>query len=275
MLNYSSLFNNKNKMRNLVFIIILLSLTSFKADLSGLWNRVESENVTVYSRPADYSKTNSPDSTDLQRILMEQNQIIDLINRRLKTDFNGMVEIYLFNYDEAKEKIGTNGGGFCSTKKSRIYFTYYDDPIYNTIRKEREYMGVHEMVHLIANKELGDHKTAFFAEGYANAIDGNYGAINNGDSLTRRRIDSTMNSIVANGKMSTPAELLHNTDIPAQMFYPQIGCLFNWLFAEYGIDRINEMYTFSTKQIEKNFEKITGDSFEEMERKYLLHIKNE
>jgi len=267
--------NNKNEMRIAAIIIVFLTLTSFKADITGPWIRTESENIIVYSRPADFSKTNSPDSIDIQRILIEQNQIINLINRKLKTNFHGIVEIYLFNYDEAKEKIGTNGGGFCSSKKSRIYFTYYDNPIYNTIRNEKEYIGVHEMVHLIANKELGKHKTAFFGEGYANAIDGNYGAIKNGDSLTRRRIDSTMNKIVSTGKMLTPTELLLNNKISARSFYPQIGYLFNWLFAEYGIERINEMYTQSTRQIEKNFEKITGDSYQEMERKYLSHIENE
>jgi len=261
-------------MRILVFILVFLSLTSFKADLSGPWNRTESENIIVYSRPADFSKTNSPDSIDIQRLLIEQNQIIDLINRKLKTAFDGIVEIYLFNYDEAKEKIGTNGGGFCSSKKSSIYFTYYDNQIYNTRRKKKEYIGVHEMVHLITNKELGNHKTAFFGEGYANAIDGNYGAIKSGDSLTRRRIDFTMIRIIRNNKMLTPTELLHDNNIPAQSFYPQVGYLFNWLFAEYGIETINEMYSLNTKQIEKNFEKVTGDSFQEMERKYLLHIKN-
>lgn len=261
-------------MRFLVLIIVLITLTSFKADITGPWNRTESENIIVYYRPANYSKTNSPDSIAIQRILIEQNQIIDLINQKLKTSFHGIVEIYLYNYDEAMEKIGTNGGGFCSSKKSRIYFTYYDEPIYNTIRKEEEYIGVHEMVHLITKKELGKHKTAFFGEGYANAIDGNYGAIKNSDSLTRRRIDSTMNQIIRNKKILTPTELLHNNK-PARNFYPQIGYFFNWLFAEYGIERINEMYTFTTRQIEKNFEKITGDSFKEMERKYLLQFENE
>jgi hypothetical protein len=47
------------------------------------------------------------------------------------------------------------------------------------------------------------------------------------------------------------------------------------LFSEYGVDKINEMYTLNVKQIDKNFEKITGDSFKEMERKYLLYIENE
>ena len=33
--------------------------------------------------------------------------------------------------------------------------------------------------------------------------------------------------------------------------------------------------TLYDKQIDKHFEKITGDSFKEMERKYLLHFENE
>jgi len=261
-------------MRLLVITLVFLILTSFKADLSGFWNRTENNLIIVYSRPEGFTKTNSPDSLDLQKILLEQNQIIDLINQKLNTNFDRKVEIYLFNFDEAEEKMGTNGGGYCSSKKPRIYFTYYDDPIYNTISKEKEYIGVHEMVHIITRYELGDHKTKFFGEGYANAIDRNYGAIKIGDSLIRRTIDTTMKLIIKSGNISTPTELLYNDKVNECSYYPQVGCLFNWLFAEYGVDKINAMYTLNARQIDKNFEKITGDSFKEMERKYLLRFEN-
>ncbi|MDD3131399.1 MAG: hypothetical protein PHN94_06225, partial [Bacteroidales bacterium] len=118
-----------------------------------------------------------------------------------------------------------------------------DTPIYNTKRKKNEYIGVHEMVHIRTRYELGNPKSAFFGEGYANAIDGNYGAVKDGDSLIRRTIESTMKLIVKSGNILTPAELLYNNKIHERSYYPQIGSLFNWLFTEYGVDKINEMYT--------------------------------
>jgi len=67
---------------------------------------------------------------------------------------------------------------------------------------------------------------------------------------------------------------LRHFKVNERSYYPQVGCLFNWLFTEYGVGKINEMYSFNARQIEKNFEKITGDSFKEMERKYLLRFEN-
>ena len=48
-----------------------------------------------------------------------------------------------------------------------------------------------------------------------------------------------------------------------------------WIFKEYGIENINKLYTFNERQIEKEFIKVTGESFAIMERKYMTHLQNE
>lgn len=260
-------------MRSTAYLLTLLLLTSFNADVSGPWIKTDGDNITLYSRPIDFSKTNSPDSIALQKIMIEQTQIIELINQQLKTQFNEHVEIYLYNQDEAKEKIGTNSGGYCSSRRPRIYFTFFDKPVFNTIRNANEYIGVHEMVHLVTNHELGKPKTSFFGEGYANAIDGNYGSVKAGDSLIRRRNDTSLQLLIEKGFFLTPHELLNNSKIPVRLFYPQTGCLVKWMFSEYGVEKINRLYTLNAKQIKKNFIKVTGDTFEEMEKKYLRYIE--
>jgi|LSQX01.2.fsa_nt_gb hypothetical protein len=44
-------------MRIIAIAVVFLTLTSFEADISGPWNRIESDRVIVYSRPEGFSKT--------------------------------------------------------------------------------------------------------------------------------------------------------------------------------------------------------------------------
>jgi len=105
--------NSKIKVRKSVgiAIIIFLLFCSFKKDISGTWVVNEREHIKLYTGPVGYHEKPSPDSVDIRQIMEEHEKVIDSINEKLKTDFNDIVEIFLFNYDEAKEKIGTNGGG--------------------------------------------------------------------------------------------------------------------------------------------------------------------
>ena len=257
-----------------ISLTALILFSSFKPDLKGPWIQKAGNQVTVYFRPSGYSATESPDSETIRKIIQEQEEIIGLINLKLGTHFRKKVNLYLYNYDEAKEKIGTNGGGSCDSGKKNIYFTYYKQPIYNSIRNCYEYVGMHEMVHMVANNELGELRSAFFAEGYSNAIDGNYGSQKVDDHLVRRKIETTAAALRHNGIFHTPSELLTNHKIPAREFYPEIGYLMNWLFDTYGIGKMNQLYSSGSKRIQKQFYKVTGDTFMEMEKKYMASQKN-
>lgn len=254
-------------------IFIFFILNSFHIDSSGPWVTAESKLIQLYTRPNDFSKTDSPDQSVINHILQEQEEVIFFINKKLKTSFNSKVKIYLFNYDEAKEKIGTNQGGGANSKKGHIYLTFHNQAFFNTITNKFEYVGIHEMVHIITFKEFGRAKSKFFSEGYANAIDGNYGVLD--DMKTRRRIDSTIQNIKTHGGLLTPTELLYNDNISHKTFYPQIGYLFNWMFETYGVENINKLFTVNRIRVEKNFLEVTGDTFKEMENKYMEYILNQ
>ena len=156
---------------------------SFKADIAGPWIITSGDNITLYTRPQNFSKSNSPDSIAIRQILKEQNYVIDHINRILQTKFNSKVQIYLYNFDEAKAKIGTNGGGFCSQSKNWIFFTYYEKPNKYSSKDTFVYLGIHEMVHIITREEIGWPKSRLFGEGFANAIDGTYGRVSINDRM--------------------------------------------------------------------------------------------
>jgi hypothetical protein len=251
-------------------------LTSWKADTTGPWIITKGKRIILYSRPMGYSKTDSPDSIAIQSIIQEQEKVIDFINQRLHTNFNSNVKIFLFNRDEAKEKIGTDGGGFANLNKFKrhIYFTFHSKPILNTVLNKYDYLGVHEMVHIITINQLGNLRTRFFGEGYANALDGNYGVVNENRNLTRRRNDSTLVKLNKNQKLLKPSDLLYNDTIPESEYYPQIGCFINWMFEKYGVDKINLLYDLKREKIEPEFEKVTGVKFIDMESEYINYLNS-
>ncbi len=256
-----------------IIFLVLITLTSWKADKKGPWVINNGKRIVLFTRPLNYSKTVSPDSIVIVKIIQEQENAIDYINKRLKTDFNSKVAIYLYNQDEAKEKIGTENGGFAnqSVWKPCVYFAYRNEPLYSPLLESNVYVGIHEMVHVITAKKLGNIRTSYFGEGYSNALDGCYGAVKINNRLIFRRNDSTLVAIKKTGKLLTPTELLFKENIPEREFYPQIGCLMNWLIWCYGIDKINLLYPLKKQKIRSEFKKVTGDSFEEMEAKYMAY----
>lgn len=262
--------------QSFVFLILFFTFSSWKADTAGPWNITKGERIILYSRPPGYSNAESPDSIAIQQIIQEQEQAIDYINDRLHTDFDSKVKIFLYNSDEAREKIGTNGGGFANLGKLKrhIYFTFHSEPFLNTILNKYDYLGVHEMVHIITINKLGKLKTRFFGEGYSNAIDGNYRVENVNGVWTRTRNDSTLIEIIENGKLLKPSDLLYDDSVPASEYYPQIGCLINWLFEKYGVDNMNHIYNLKRDKIEQEFQNVTGVEFKDMEVEYLNYLNN-
>ena len=262
--------------QTILLLILFLTLSSWKADTSGPWIITKGEQIILYTRPLGYSKAGSPDSIAIQTIIQEQEYVIDYINKRLKTNFDSKVKIFLFNQDEAKEKIGTNGGGFASLNKftRHIYFTFHSKPYLNTVLNKYDYIGVHEMVHIITLNQLGNIRTRFFGEGYSNAIDGNYGGENVNGIFTRSRIELTLIKIKENGELLKPSDLLYNDSIPESLYYPQIGCLINWMFEKYGVAKMNLLYDLKRDKIEAEFFKVTGVAFTKMENEYMEYLKN-
>ena len=259
-------------MRQLVLLVILLfTFSSGKVDQKGPWIISKGQRVVLYTRPIHYSMSDSPDSLTIQKILKEQEDAIEYINQRLNTDFQSNVKIFLYNLDEAKEELGTDSGGSARSGgfKRHIYFTYNRNPLFNTITDQYDYLGVHEMVHIIAENQFGRRTTRFFGEGYANALAGNYGSEKQGDRLVLRRNDSTLARIIALDQFIKPSDLIDNDSLPARKYYPQIGCLINWMLETHGDEKINRLYNSRRTEIRTRFQNVTGVSFEDMEKAYI------
>ncbi len=258
-------------MKNILLIVLISALlVSFsKGNIDGPWIISKKGNVVLYTRPENYSKTPSPNIATINSILDEQNECLKIINHRLGTSFNSNFSVYLFNYDEAKEKIGTNSGGYAISRKRVIYYTY------NHVTKKsnngnRVYLGKHELVHLVTTKEFGHSNLRLMGEGYAVSINGIYGRERSSKGeIVGKSLEKWMKEYVSTDKILKPSEMINGRDIPESLFYPQAGFFINWLFDNYGTQKINKLYKSSNKALKIDFEKITGESFDSIEIKYL------
>ncbi len=251
-----------------LFSILLISLTNFSI-FKTKWIKTKRDNVVLYTRPQNFSDSISPDSARIEQVLSEAIACIKEINKKLGTNFNAKVKVYLFNYDEAMEQIGTNAGGAANVKENELYYVNFRDPSFDPIRKRNSYIGVHEYVHLVSFNELGFASTRLMAEGYACAIDGCYGS----KVINGRRTRTQLKDQITFDKIKKPSELLDGEDMPEGDFYPQAGIFVNWLFNEYSVEKVNKIFVLKKEDFESEFEKITGESFQDMEKKYLEYCK--
>ena len=260
--------------KNLIIIFFfLISCKKEDSRYDGPWITNQIDNFILNTRPVNYSSSKSPDSVVIKTIL--DNHIIfqDEINSKLNVDFHLNVEIFLFNYDEALAKIGTNGGGGAEITKNRIYYSFFGKIIYDTIINRELYIGSHELVHIITFNELGLHKTRLMCEGYACAIDARYGTTNgeHGEYIAKPN-DLYIKEYKESNQILSPEKLLNGEDLPAELFYPQAGFFVNWLFNNYSVEKINQLYTIDKDNFKNQFFKVTGIEFCEMESMYLEYI---
>ncbi len=229
-------------------------MTSF-IPLKKKWIKTKKENIVLFTRPDNYTNYTSPNSETINECLNEGIACVKEINEKLGVNFDSDIKVYLYNYDEAKEQIGTNAGGGAIPTKRIVLYTYTEEHNYDKKRNRTRYIGVHEYVHIVSFNELGISKTRLFTEGYATAIDGSYGG---------KEIEQRLNQ----NKMKTPSELLDSEDMFEGDFYPQSGFFIKWLFNEYSIEKANKLFVMTKDEIKSEFEKITGEKYSLMEKKY-------
>ncbi|OFY21659.1 MAG: hypothetical protein A2W98_03260 [Bacteroidetes bacterium GWF2_33_38] len=255
---------------SVLFLLLLFVLVSNSSIFKKEWVITKKENIILFTRPENYTSSPSPTLEIINEILEESIYCVNEINKELKVNYTAKVKIYLYNFDEAKEQIGTNGGGGAIPSKRSIYYTYFEIPRINIERNRTFRIGLHEFVHIISFNEIGDSKTLLFTEGYANAISGTYSAKEIEDKYYYMPILDFINA----ENLQKPTDLLNAQKIIEGKFYPQSGFFLQWLFKIYGVDKVNKLFVLKRDGFEKEFEKVTGDTFGNMEEKYLSYCKS-
>lgn len=217
----------------------------------------------------DSSAFTSPNDENIIKILEYQNNYIHQINEFLETDFKDTVKIFLYNLDEYYR----NGHmKYANSYSNIIYFVFYNFVHDEDGQIKIDAGGPHEMVHIITDNLIGRAKTRLFGEGYAVAITKNYSSEMINGKVFLKSLDSWHKSIKKNSEFLSPSDLLENEFLSETEFYPQAGLFIDWLFQNYDIKTANQLYVLDKVEIISEFKRITGDSFFEMENKYIEYI---
>lgn len=262
-------------MRNLTNIfllaLILSSCTDFIAEIDAdkNWQLKENGPVKLYYKKQGISETPSPAAHQVQKILENQKHYYLAIQDSIQKTFSEAVLIYLYNKDQAKEAIGTSGGGLSQSRNMTIYYTFiYDiEPYTDQYHIENPFVGAHEMVHIITHNVLGNPGTKMMSEGYAVWLDGSYGRKNINYYI--RKFNNKYPEYIM-----TPTQLLHESIVDEMIYYPNAGVLIRYWVRQFGIEKINRLFSVSSENLKKEFEKTTGTSWDEMESRYSIYINN-
>lgn len=265
-------------MRKKIFILLLLvaGCTEFLVEIDDNedWLVNESGNFVIHYRAPEFGFGESPTNEIISIIGENQNHYLNIINDTLGINYGEKVLIYLFNKQEADEKIGTSGGGHSIPVYNAYYYTYsglaFTDRFTDTA-----YIGSHELVHVVTHKLLGAPGTKMLSEGYAVALDGGYALTGSGDgSVVRKSIDAWMNEFGDSGNILSPGTLLNNDDLPENIYYPNAGSFISYLFDRFGSEKINSLFTVEKDNFKEKFNSKLNVNFNIAAEDYLEYCNN-
>lgn len=250
---------------------LLSSCTGFIAEMDADKNWELSENgpVKLYYKKTGASGVSSPSAEQVQAILSNQKYYYLAIQDSIQKNFSEPVLIYLYNKDQAKESIGTSGGGLSQSRYMTIYYAFIHDikPYTDHFGIKNPIVGAHEMVHIISHNLLGNPGTKMMSEGYAVWLDGSYGRKNINYFIRKFKKEYPE-------YIMTPTQLLNESIADEIIYYPNAGILTRYWVRQFGIEKINKLFPAGRKNLKEQFEKITDTSWDKMESHYSNYLEN-
>ena len=256
----------------LILGLLSISCTDFiaKVEREEDWAVLDSGNIVLHYRIPEHSQEASPTIEQARYIVRAQNIYYTAIQDSINKYYNDKVLIYLYNHDEAKDKIGTNGGGHALPKFNSYYYTFIDSnrSITDHFSVVDPFIGAHELVHVITHRTLGYPGTKLLSEGYAVWIDGTFARFHIKDIMIHYR-DNVPEKIL------DPDSMLFNANsIDDSIYYPNCGFFTQFIVYTYGIENINSLFNVNEEDFITRFESITGDSWQELCSAYAAHLGN-
>ena len=263
---------NRKMIKWLIYFISIVTLSCsdliVSFDQDDNWIVKDSADVILHYRPENYSNSASPTSSQAGYILKAQNIYYQAIQDSIGRDYQDKVLIYLYNFDEALEKIGTNGGGHALPKFNSYYYTFIDSnrSITDHFGVVDPYVGAHELVHVITHRTLGYPRTKLMSEGYAVWLDGTFARLFIEDIISYYRDEQP-------DKILTPDNMLSNpNDYQSSVYYPNAGMFIKFLVRKYGIETVNSIFTVPADEFAVQLELCSGDSWVNVCESYSLYL---
>lgn len=261
----------KNIIGLLSLVLLFSGCTEFVAELDADkdWKLSENDIIKLYTKKQGVSESPSPVAYQVQSILDNQKYYYRAIQDSINQSFSEPVLIYLYNKDQAKEAIGTSGGGLSQSRYMTIYYTFIHDiePYTDQYGIENPFVGAHEMVHIITHNLLGNPGTKLMSEGYAVWLDGSYG---------RKDINYYIRKFKTEYPeyVMTPTQLLNESFEDEMIYYPNAGVLIRYWVRQFGVEKMNRLFSVSRENLKEKFEKITETSWDEMESHYSNYLNS-
>ena len=263
------------------YIIFLLTFGCDQSDddsalLKGPWEEHGLSSIELFVRPEGFSNKKSPSMDHIDLILKNQNNFIQTISQKFKVKSNASFKIFLFNQDEASQKIGIKNGGGANLNRGEIYFSYNQEPQFNNNIGIYTFLGLHELTHLILFEVFQCSTTRLMTEGYATSADNAYGAYYNNDGLLVKKSNREwMIEHFESQALLSPSELIIREDLPENIFYPQAATFVDWMLDTYGVDVMNNAYCLNGETLQNYFETALKMPFEVLENEYLDYCEQE
>ena len=255
----------------LLFVLLFSGCTEFIAELDAdkNWKLTENDIIKLYTKKQGVSESPSPDAYQVQSILDNQKYYYRAIQDSINKPFSERVLIYLYNKNQAKEAIGTTGGGLSQSRYMTIYYTFIHDiePYTDQYGIENPFVGAHEMTHIITHNLLGNPGTKLMSEGYAVWLDGSYGRKNINYYIRKFKTEYPE-------YVMTPTQLLNESFEDEMIYYPNAGVLIRYWVRQFSVVKINRLFSVSRENFEEKFEKITETSWDEMESHYSNYLNS-
>lgn len=220
------------------------------------WNFKQSGNIIVFYNPLWDSPSFSKKEI-IDTILINQNYYYNCIQDSIHRKFRNTIAVYLYSSEDGKKKIGISNGGYASPDRFTYYYSvsFIKSDLLKLGRKD--YIGAHELTHVITFNCLGVPGSKLFSEGYAVWLNNVY---------SEKYLFDWLKYLGFN-RILTLQQLIDGT-AEDKIYYPNCGTFIKFLVSKYGIEKANSFFTINNKDLTEAFKKTLGIDANQLQAEY-------
>lgn len=222
------------------------------------WNSKQSGNIIVFYNPL-WDSPYSSKKEIIDTILVNQNYYYNCIQDSIHRKFRNTVAVYLYSREDGKTKIGTSYGGYASPDRFAYYYSISFTKSDLLMLGRKDYVGAHELIHVITFNCLGAAGSRLFSEGYANWLNNTYGG---------KYTSDWMKEYYKSNQILSLEKLIEGTNENEALYYPNVGAFIKFLVTTYGIEKVNSLFVFSSDELSEEFEIVIGKNVRQLQEEY-------
>ncbi len=220
------------------------------------WKSQQRGSIIVFYNPL-WDSPYSSKKEIIDTILINQNYYYNCIQDSIHRKFRNTVAVYLYSNEDGKTKIGTSDGGYANPDRFTYYYSVSFTKSDLLVLGRKDYVGAHELAHVITFNCLGVPGSRLFSEGYANWLDNTY---------AEKYLFDWM-KFWGFSRILTLQQLIEGTS-EEKIYYPNSGTFIKFLVSKYGIEKANSLFTINNKDLTEAFKKTLGKDADQLQAEY-------